>query len=89
MFMFLCVLATGYIHQPFGGKDEPSIMITAGAAMQLAAFILLFLAPREDGADMKKEPRRAPADFGLLMIYVRRSVRTGVCARLLVPRHVA
>lgn len=69
MFMFLCVLATGYIHQPFGGKDEPSIFITAGAAMQLCAFLLLFLAPREDGADMKKEPRRAPADFGLLMIY--------------------
>jgi len=69
MFMFLSCLATGYVHQPFGGKDEPSIMITAGAAMQLFAFGLLFLAPREAGADQRKEPRRAPADFGFLMIY--------------------
>jgi len=69
MFIFLFLLAVGWVHQPFGGKDEPSIALTAGAGMQLFAFILLFLAPREDGADQRKEPRRAPADFGFLMIY--------------------
>lgn len=63
-FIFLLLVAAGYIHQPFGGKDEPSIMLTAGAGMQLFAFILLWLAPRTE----HKAAPRAPAEFGLLMV---------------------
>lgn len=65
VFIFLLLVAAGYIHQPFGGKDEPSIMITAGAGMQLFAFVLLWLAPRSQGESKKP---RAPAEFGLLMV---------------------
>lgn len=68
VFMFLLLVVTGWVHQPFGGKDEPSIMLTAGAGMQLFAFGLIWLAPR-DISERKKEPRRAPAEFGLLMCY--------------------
>jgi len=63
-FIFLLTIAVMYIHKPFGDGDEPSIMITAGAAMQLFAFLLLWLAPMD-----VKDGQRAPAEFGMLMVF--------------------
>jgi len=55
--IFLILTAAGHIHTP----DDPSILITVGAAMQLLAFCIL-LAPREG-----KPGPRMPLEFGILM----------------------
>lgn len=71
-FIFMLLLATGYVHKDFGGDDEPSILLTAGAGMQLFAMLLLWLAPHvfpEKGAP------KPPAEFGILVAFA-------LCARV-------
>jgi len=65
-FIFMMLLATGYVHKDFGGDDEPSIMLTAGAGMQLFAMMLLWLAPH---VFPEKGQPKPPAEFGLLVAY--------------------
>jgi hypothetical protein len=72
--IFLFMGVAGHVHKP----EDPSILISAGAGMELLAFSLLYLAPRRPGVS-GDEPR-APADFGMLMVlalFSRLVVTTG------------
>jgi hypothetical protein len=56
--IFLILTAAGHVHTP----DDPSILITVGAAMQLLAFAV-WMAPQRN----KAGGPRMPVEFGILM----------------------
>jgi hypothetical protein len=56
--IFLILTAAGHVHTP----DDPSILITVGAAMQLLAFGV-WMAPQKN----KSSVSRMPVEFGILM----------------------
>jgi hypothetical protein len=58
--IFLILTAAGHVHTP----DDPSILITVGAAMQLLAFAV-WMAPQKD----KSSSARMPVEFGFLMSF--------------------
>lgn len=64
-FIFLLLTAAAYIRRPDDQKNDPSILISTGAGLQLYAFCLLYLFPRT----VDSTTRRAPAEFGLLFVY--------------------
>lgn len=64
-FIFLLLTAAAYIRRPDDQKNDPSILLTAGAGLQLYAFCLLYAFPKA----VETSARRAPAEFGLLFIY--------------------
>lgn len=61
--IFLILSVAGHVHKP----DDPSILITCGAGMQLLASALLWAAPRRNGAP--ETAKRAPTEFGVLAAF--------------------
>lgn len=59
--IFLIMGVAGHVHKP----EDPSILISAGAGMELLGFSLFYLAPRRQG--VPEDQPRAPDDFGILM----------------------
>lgn len=64
-FIFLLLTAAAYIRRPDDQKNDPSILLTTGAGLQLYAFCLLYAFPRA----VESVARRAPAEFGMLFVY--------------------
>jgi len=60
--VFLILTCAGHVHKP----NDPSILITCGATMELLAFLLLWIAPRRP--EVSAGVARAPPDFAFLMV---------------------
>jgi len=71
--LFLSLLYSGYVYQP--ESDDPSVVITFGAGVQLFTFVLLWVMPRKKAAYYLQPSGDSP-EFALLMT-------TGLCLRLL------